>query len=363
MAWRFGDSKILKIAAALDEGLSDIMKTLREDLIGRISSEFLRLEPVSVIPECPYGSALFPCEPIGEYRLSVPISDLSPESEVPGRILMERGFSVGAIDSGIFSLGPHMLVDLTVVNVGIWVHNYGDGSGICDNVARVISYVGGSRNIQVLVKDFEIEILEEFLTEMNGSLRFLLLDESLSLAYTLAWSAEDREEMVERVLRMIDLALRHNVVPIGVFYTRAMDISRGIATMTGSEVPEASDRALMNTLISAGSRSPLFLVHSKAIRGKIDILAFYLKVGDKNVLRVEFPQSARNLTDEIYLVVLLQSILGGGYPLALQRAHSLAVIGRDEREFIINEVCRRLGLPELAYVFSKKYTSKRWPVI
>jgi len=81
------------------------------------------------------------------------------------------------------------------------------------------------------------------------------------------------------------------------------------------------------------------------------------------VLRVEFPESLRGLVDKIHLAVLAHSIMGGGYPLALQRAHDMAVIGAREREVIIETLKEVLNLPSDEYLFSRKWMSKRCPVV
>jgi len=196
--------------------------------------------------------------------------------------------------------------------------------------------------------------------------KFLLLDESLSLTYTLSWTAEAREQMAFKIKKIIEETLKHNIIPIGVYYTRVADIVRGMVTIAGKKlenIPIIPDRTILNAVLDVYSRSPLFSVYSKALQKVgLEILCFYVKLGERNVIRVEFPAEAKKAVGNIHLLIILQSILGNGYPLAMQRAHEMAVLGANERRVIEEEICRKLGIPAIEYILSRKAVSKRWPI-
>ncbi len=364
LLWRFESDKILKILRALDNRFQDILSASSTDIIEKISEMYEKLDPVTAPPKCSYGSALFPIEPVREYKLDVPDSFLSLNSGYIVSSLKENKFAVGSIDSSTFVSGAHILVNIILVNVGFWYYNYSESKGSSDNLAEVFPFLGDGTNIHALIKDVETEAANVVASRLIGDKKFLFLDESLSMSYSLAWDAKEREAVVDKVKSLLGLVGTHNAIPVGIFYTRACDIARAIGSRFGEEkVQMISDRVIMNYLLSKYSRSPLFYVHSKAIKGKIDLLAFYLKIDDKNVIRVEFPREYIMHVDDIHFIVLAHSILGNGYPLALQRAHELAVIGKAERELIIEELARRLGLPNVDYIYSKKMLSKRWPIV
>ncbi len=361
--WEYGGEKIVRILEALRKGIGELVREFVNLPLDEFIEIYWRLEPIDIELLCPYNSALFPVEPIKEYRLDIPSDALSIESDILLGILKERGFCVGSIDSGTFISGPHLLVNIVFVNVGYWYLNHESGSGGSGNYAEMFSYAGEGERPQLKIKDAEMVAIEKLVDKMDGKLNFLFMDESLSLAYTMSWNSEDREKMVKKICGILNSVMERGVIPLGIYYTRAADIGRGILAMKGKELPILSDRILMNRVLGDGARSPLFKVNSRALANKLRLLAFYLKVSERNVLRVEFPESMRRYVDDIHLAVLSHSVLGGGYPLALQRAHDLAVIGGREREVIIEMLKNMLNLPSDEYIYSKKWISKRCPII
>lgn len=362
--WGYGSNKILKILRALDNRFQDILNTSSMDIIEKISAIYEKLDPISTPPKCGYGSALFPIEPVKEYRLDIPEDLISFDSEYIVRYLKDSRLAVGSIDSSTFVSGAHILVNIILVNVGFWYYSYCKSEGSSDNLAEFFPFLGDGKNIHALVKDVEIEAAKIVASRLVGDKKFIFLDESLSMTYSLSWDAREREIVVDKVKSLLSIIDEHNAIPIGIFYTRACDIARAIESRIGKgKTQMISDRVIMNHILGKYGRSPLFYVHSRAVQDKIDLLAFYLKVGERNVIRIEFPRKYISYVDDIHFIVLAHSILGNGYPLALQRAHELAVIGRAERELIIEELARRLGLPATNYVYSKKMLSKRWPIV
>ncbi|HDD25635.1 MAG TPA: hypothetical protein ENF75_00905, partial [Acidilobales archaeon] len=130
------------------------------------------------------------------------------------------------------------------------------------------------------------------------------------------------------------------------------------------KVIDVSDRLLMNKLLDRGERSQLFYVYSRAITNLgIHLVAFYLKVAEGDIVRVEFPYEALDDVDTIHKVVLSAIILGNGFPLPMIRAHEEAVITYDLRKFIDEEISRRLKLPSPELLMSGKARSKRWGLV
>ena len=368
--WNHGQDKILRIIQAIEQGFNKIIEAHRKDqLIDLIKLYNETFKPVKKIPPCQFSSAIFPLEPVKDYKPSdLRLSDLHMESGGLREFLNNQKIAVGTLDSSTYNSGPHITVNITVVNVGYWYMNYETNNGGDGNYAEVILNVSGGIDEQICIKDIEFKVLDDILIEkLNGDKKFLLLDESLSLIYTLSWTMEARKLMAQKIGDIIENALKSDIIPVGVYYTRTADIVRGMLTAIGKsleELPIIPDRTLLNHVLSKGSRSPLFIVHSKPLQEiGLEILCFYVKLGERNIIRVEFPREAMNTANDIHNVVLLQSILGGGYPLAMQRAHEMAVLRADERRIIEEEICRRLNIPTVDYLLSKKVISKRWPIV
>jgi len=357
------ENKTLNILSAINEGFDAVVEYIREDKVSRLVEIYENLQVPQSPPKPKYSSALIPSEPIREYRPPIR-REILERSDVLVDILADKDFSIAAIDSGIFTSGPHILIDIAVINVGFWYINYRSISGGGGNRAKIYVDIEEGTRLRTITKDMETEVIKELIAKLFGKKKFVLLDESFSLSYTLSWSEKDRLEMVSKVVLLIDEILNRGSVPIGIFYTRTHDIVRGISTLKPNiDIPRVPDRALMNKVLNTLSRSPTFRVYSKALEGsKLEILAFYVKMGEGNILRVEFPKAAYDLIDDIYLVVITQSILGGGYPLALQRAHDWAVIDAETREIILGEICRRLGIPLPDMIYSRKLGRKISPI-
>jgi len=358
------ENKILNIIRAIDEGFDAVIEYIREDKISKLIPIYESTPIPPVIPTIRYGSALIPIEPVGEYRLRDLKDILQGGSEKIVDFLEKEEISVVAVDSGTYVSGPHVSIDFAIVNVGYWYFNYGEMIGGGGNKARIFVDVEEGTKIQTLAKELEIGIVEELMDRIHGKKVFVLLDESLSLSYTLSWAEKDRLEIISKISRLLNSIKSRGAIPIGIFYTRAHDIVRGLSVLRpDTNITRVPDRALMDRILGLFGRSQLFMAHSRAIEGSgLRILAFYTKVGERNILRVEFPEDLRAYVDDIHFIVVAQSMLGGGYPLPLQRAHDWAVIDAETREFVIGEICRRLGIPLSEVLYTKKLTRKRTPM-
>ena len=97
----------------------------------------------------------------------------------------------------------------------------------------------------------------------------------------------------------------------------------------------------MSPLLNVGDRTPVF-EYLPAREHMPQIYFFYVKTGAGSILKVEFPPYAMEQLNEIWKVVLYQSLLTGGYPYVLARAHENSVITQNERKKIIEMLERFL---------------------
>ncbi|MCR8471948.1 MAG: DNA double-strand break repair nuclease NurA [Candidatus Korarchaeota archaeon] len=357
------ENKILNLIKAVNEGLDEILIQMREDKVSKVIPVYESIQPPQSHLQVTCDSVLIPIEPIKNYYPRLPADILAKTEEVL-KILEDEDVTIVAIDTGRFTYGPHAIINFVVINVGYWYYRYKTKFGKCANVSRLLSDITRDVDAQIRAKEFEKEVIDSLLDEVQGEKVFVLLDECLSLGYTLSFAEDARSEMINRVVEFIDAVMRKDAIPVGIFYTGASNIYGGILMLNPSvDIPRVSDVALMNRVLDQFSRSPLFAVYNRAICDKsLKILAFYIKVEEGNILRIEFPEQLRDRVDDIHSVVAFQSILGGGYPLALQRAHDKAVLDAECRRLILEEVCRRLGLPITDLILTKKQIRKARPV-
>jgi hypothetical protein len=371
MKWLSGEDKRLTIMRTLDKDFQYIIEKIPNiNTLNEIKNLYFKfIESKHTIEDIEFGSALFPKEEIPMKVLNeFSKEDLNIQSNKPLSILIDKGFNIAALDTSVFDSGPHLSIDIMLINVGYWYACYGLDSGGDGSYCKI--YPGFLTNAEkkVITKQTEKEVLLKISNNINSNNyeSFLFLDESLNLAYTLSFDKETRINLVKALENNIEEAIKANIIPIGIFYTRIADILRGMSAIMNKDLQmlgHIPDRLLVDTIIEIGARTPCFKVYSKPLLdSNIKLLAFYLKVDNGNILRVEFPEIFKNRIENIHLAVLAQSILGEGYPLALQRAHELAVLTKDDRKIIELEIARKLKIPIIEKTLSKKEVSKRWPI-
>lgn len=215
------------------------------------------------------------------------------------------------------------------------------------------------------MKEFEYRFAEDLFEGRCGGPRILLYDESFNLRYTLSWDFDSRRGMSEMLRKHLDKMVGKNVLPVAVFYTRSSDLFRFYEAYKGDKPSinvSVQDKVVMNFYLNQGERSSLFRVRSSVVDSAgLKLVAFYLKTNG-GVMRIEFPEQVIDHVDLIHCVVYSQAVLGGGYPLALQRAHEWAVLTYSDRLAIEEEIADLLGLPYADMLYSGKRASKRWPI-
>lgn len=124
-----------------------------------------------------------------------------------------------------------------------------------------------------------------------------------------------------------------------------------------------NDRTLWEALLNPGERSPLFDAPPPAglARDEAPFAFFYLHVGAE-AARLEVPTWVAEQPDWLARVQALahdQACKGGGYPVALQEAHHLAVVTGEERKQFFAWLGRRLQQAGLRPALSPKERRKR----
>jgi len=309
-----------------------------------------------------YTSILVPLESLTYYECNR--FDASREGAVS--YLVSERVSVLAFDGSVHGFGAHFYVPLTIVNLGYWYQNYGVNDNGFGNEAAVIPEIATPSVRRVESKKAEYVLLEGIVDRLVSDFRIVLYDESFNLRYTLSWDVKTRNDFLKIFEDHINGISSRGIVPVAVFYTSASDIIRGYNSKKGGKKKfdvEIPDKFLMNRFLNIGARSNLFKVYTRSLANtKLDIVAFYLKISENNVIRVEFPQKFESLVDKIHCTVLAQAILGEGYPLAMQRAHEWAVLTHQDRLLIEEEIAKLLGKPYADMFYSAKLRSKRRPI-
>ncbi len=311
-----------------------------------------------------YASALIPLEPLTKKKVFTRLS-----RDEAFNYLVNNHACLMSIDSSYYNSSPHTLISFLIINVGWWIRDYVSDYEDRGSEFHIYPFRPGD-NAELIIKSCELRTLKELLGKagLNKGLNiYMFLDEALNSVFTTNWASDVRDKYVMLLRELITYLISKGILPIAVFYTRAHDVRRGLLTLRREledKVIDVSDRLLMNKLLDRGERSQLFYVYSRAITNLgIHLVAFYLKVAEGDIVRVEFPYEALDDVDTIHKVVLSAIILGNGFPLPMIRAHEEAVITYDLRRFIDEEISRRLKLPSPELLMSGKARSKRWGLV
>ena len=298
--------------------------------------------------------------------------------------LRRREISVMAVDSSMMKPDPHIHAYFYLISTAYVGVNYSSRRSFHGfeatiyNRKDVVDFESQNISIDGLTLYFENQVLKRAVEELSSKgsrTNILLLDQSLNASYTLSWAKNYREKYVDLLKERVEMALERSVIPAGVFYTNSDDLTWYLYRSLACDKPcigcedvacekaVLRDKIVVDAVLRPGERTPVFRVRSKALDGKLRLMAFYLKAGRRNIMRVEFPEEALDALDEIYLAVACQAALGNGYPLLLSRAHDLAVLTREERELVLREVSSVLDIPYEEMLYSRKAVSKRRPVM
>lgn len=365
LRWKHNTDKIIKILKVVRKVASEtniiITSHVVDELIQRLSqAPILQDKDISSRD----ATALFPIENIRGYSIYYKNID----RDMALNELSRYRYAIASIDSSYHSPGGHGYIPFLIHNIGVWYVDYKNGFGGEDNrVFTTIKFEYSDINERTWMKENEFSVIKDIIKVIKGDVNFIMLDESLSLGYTSSWSFEDRKKYASIIAKYISYIINNNVIPLGIYYTRSIDIVRGmrdLKILSDDEYRKFTipDKVLMNKILRSGERSPIFKVYSLAhTNTDLNLHAIYVKISNFNILRVEYPAIFDDKIDDIHRVVLLESIIGDGYPYPLQASHENAVLTTDIRDAIIEVFCEELGMPNEIYLSSKE-VSKRWPL-
>ena len=353
-----------RIASLISEN-SDAFKYIEEepsmDKLIHLYSTYYSTESIECKVDRINYPILEPLEPIGKYFVPELESIVKENSIEKARLYLDN-FSIGSYDSSWHFGGAHFYLDYLIYNTGYFYYNYTSDKG--GSGSFPVLYFGRVEEMdpEIEGKKHETIVGVELAKSLEEENKLLLLDESLNFIYTLKWSEDKKNAYIKLVKSFLYKLIKKHVFPIGVFYTRAYDIIRSLECIeSGISFPPIQDKYFFNRILELGERSQLFRVINPVLRHHhLDIAGFYLKLGNGNVVRVEFPYNSRLIDeniDKIHKGILLQSILGDGYPYCLIRAHEMAVLSYDDRRDIEDHIAYILNIPS-EYLYSRKQVSK-----
>lgn len=341
------------------------------------------------------GSIAFPLEDSVWDRGQIMLEDGPYENEGRkfewvNKVLDE--ISVCGTDASTIRHNLHLNLLYAYTQVAVFLRKFGRYvEGVLDDVkvGDELYFMGNEiklfedEHYQMWNWDLTLKLLNEKFYQHTPFILFL--DESLSVSYARNYTSERRKLLLDSLNNYLKKLYELNIFPVAVYFS----LDRGLVNCglkctlcSNTKCSHCSDLSeqermfktfcdkhfLYNVLTKNYSRTPYFRPLNSVIAESedklhVDLIAFYVRVDD-SILRVEFPkiflEKDENAVNLVHKAVVADSILSGGYPLTLSRAHELAVLsGRDRNvvhEIVYNkalELCKKYGY-NLEVKFSRK---------
>lgn len=207
----------------------------------------------------------------------------------------------------------------------------------------------------------------------------IFFDGSLIFSFAEHLGETEKKRYRQILTKIFTDSKEHSVAVVGfVDNSLARDFTATLASFKGgkhqSKEPPGSqdigfhvvpDSVFFDTFLDLwGDRSPIFsslrkglLSNSSEGEESPQILFCYLRTSGNSVpARIEFPGWIfdAGLADDMITMVLAQTVAGKGYPLALKKAHELAVIGSKDRDLILHQLFKFLKKSEIPLSASTK---------
>jgi len=344
------------------------------DILREVVDEYSRFNDAQQVRETLDGVAdlfrecsevVYPLEDAQAVAPSFEVGGFRPsESEWAREVL--QGEVVVGIDTSEIQPSTHRSPSFLLENVGFSMMQYQKGtphldgsrayfythSELVDLYARGSSSALPAWAVDVTRMECELDSLKKVVEGGKTRQVTVLFDESFSASWLNTVSPGWREGVVREMKRVQSELLEMEINPVGVFYTGSsafvsmIKIGLDGARSKGRGVgwKRVRDSRLLMKVFPSGWRSPLFRVRNRITdRFDLRVFGFYLKAGEGNVFRVEFPEKLLERVEVIHRVVTAEAALGGGYPYVLHRAHEEAYISPGERQWVFDYVSRLLG--------------------
>ena len=217
--------------------------------------------------------------------------------------------------------------------------------------------------------EMEVERLVNYMRANAGTepRPLCFFDGSLVVSFVQHMRPERQRLYVDAVVRLLDASAQTTTPLVGYVDTSyANDITAMLARLSGLSLSvRVSDAGLLRPRMGWGDRTQVYIcARDDDVLGKYyDRVCFaYLKTtADNPPARVEFPcwLYEADEHERVLDLVRAESVVGTGYPYALETADAVAVLTLEDRERfhrLFQEFAGREGLP---LRFSRKAVSKR----
>ena len=215
----------------------------------------------------------------------------------------------------------------------------------------------------------EIRRLVEYIKQVKNPENCLVFfDGALVATFADAYEDEDRQEYVDALIGLLRASETHCVPLVGYVDTSsAHDLTTLLEHHSASlaAMPKVTDAQMLNGFMKSGDRTPIckcdrigILTEYKEHKERVAFT--YLKTNQGPPARVEMPlwMHEAGITDRVLNWVRAETIVGGGYPYAIETADQTAVLQTNDRQVFFRILQDWASHEDLQLRWSRKMMGK-----
>jgi hypothetical protein len=216
----------------------------------------------------------------------------------------------------------------------------------------------------------EIQRLVEYIEQVSDPEKCLVFfDGALVATFADAYEDEDRKDYVEALISLLQASEVYRVPLVGYVDTSsAHDLTTLLEHHSASvaTLPKVTDAQMLNRYMRWGDCTAIFQCDRTGIlseygdRYKTRIIFTYLKTNQGYPARLEMPRwiHEAGITDRVLNWVRAESIIGGGYPYAIETADQTAVLQTHDRQVFFRILQDWASQEDLQLRWSRKMMRK-----
>lgn len=288
------------------------------------------------------------------------------------------GVTTFAVDGSQIFPSKDLSLPIALVQVGWFENPHRADAGYTKDIEldvmtpRELQATDASQPLERLVNirrfQMETERLVSYIEQVTDPEHCLVFfDGSLVATFADAYEDEARKAYVKALLKLLRASEHHRVPLVGYVDTSyAHDLTTLLELFVGVEgVPTVHDAQMLNRFMEWGDCTPIFQCDRTGIldqyKEQCDRITFtYLKTNQGYPTRVEMPRwmHEAGITHRVLNWVRAETIVGGGYPYAIETADQTAVLQTNDRQVFFRILQDWASLEDLQLRWSRKMMSK-----
>ena len=216
----------------------------------------------------------------------------------------------------------------------------------------------------------EVRHLVQYIEQVSNPEHCLVFfDGALVATFADAYEDEDRKDYVDALVSLLQASEEYRVPLVGYVDTSsAHDLTTLLEHHSASiaAIPKVTDAQMLNRYMRWGDCTAIFQCDRTGILSEYSdyhkkrIIFTYLKTNQGPPARIEMPRwmHEAGITDRVLNWVRAETIVGGGYPYAIETADQTAVLQANDRQIFFRILQDWAKQEELQLRWSRKIISK-----